>query len=153
MQGRIEHLFASLHSECMGKAVVPVTEPANHTPASTLRPDTSPVPTPNPVAPPPHRLPRSRAGGLWVALVAFAVVLLMIMIFILRNSQRSDVYFMGTHRHLPMGVALLLSAIFGVLLVALPTGVRVLQLPLMASRHRGRITEAQAAAPRTPAAA
>jgi len=88
---------------------------------------------------------------LWVALVAFAVVLLMIMVFILQNGQRSDVYVMGAHGHLPMGVALLLSAIFGVLLVAQPTGVRVLQLPLMTSRHRGRITETQAAAPRTPA--
>jgi uncharacterized integral membrane protein len=68
------------------------------------------------------------------------------MVFILQNGQRSDVYFMGAHGHLPMGVALLLSAIFGVLLVALPTVVRVLQLRLMAAGHRGRI-----AAARTPA--
>lgn len=81
-----------------------------------------------------------------MALVAFTVVLLMIMVFILQNGQRSDVYVMGAHGHLPMGVALLLSAIFGVLLVAVPTVVRVLQLRLMASRHGGRIGAAQAAA-------
>lgn len=141
---------ASLHSECNGKAVVPVTEPASHSQAPTLQPDTPPVPAPSAVARRPHRLPRSRAGGLWTVLVVFAVVLLLLMIFILQNGQRSDVHFLGAHGHLPMGVALLLSAIFGVLLVAVPTVVRVLQLRLMASRHGGRIGAAQAAA-RKPA--
>jgi uncharacterized integral membrane protein len=124
--------------------VVPVTEPATHSPTPTPQPDTAPVPADNPVARNPHRLPRSRAGGLWVVLVVFAVILLLLMIFILQNGQRSDVYFIGAHGHLPMGVALLLSAIFGVLLVALPTTVRVLQLRLMAARHPRRIAAAQA---------
>ncbi len=79
-----------------------------------------------------------------MVLVAFAVVLLLLMIFILQNGQRSDVYFLGAHGHLPVGVALLLSTIFGVLLIALPTTVRVLQLRLMAARHRGRIAGAKA---------
>lgn len=77
-----------------------------------------------------------------MVLVAFAVVLLLLLIFILQNGQRSDVYFLGAHGHLPMGVALLLSAIFGVLLVALPTAVRIAQLRMMASRHRVRIAAA-----------
>lgn len=77
--------------------------------------------------------------------VAFAVVLLLLLIFILQNGQRSDVYFLGAHGHLPMGIALLLAAVFGVLLVALPTAVRILQLRLMAARHRGRIAAAQSA--------
>lgn len=124
-----------------------MTEPANNRPTPVPQPDTPPVPATNPVARSPHRLPRSRAGGLWVVLVAFALVLLLLMIFILQNGQRSDVYFLGAHGHLPVGVALLLSTIFGVLLIALPTAVRVLQLRLMAARHRGRI----AAAPATDA--
>jgi uncharacterized integral membrane protein len=74
-----------------------------------------------------------------VALVVFAVVLVLLLIFILQNGQRSDVYFLGAHGHLPMGVALLLSAIFGVLLVAVPTVVRIVRLRMMASRHRGWI--------------
>jgi lipopolysaccharide assembly protein A len=49
---------------------------------------------------------------------------------------------LGVHGHLPMGVALLLAVIFGVLLVALPMAVRVVQLRLMATRHRGRIAAA-----------
>jgi hypothetical protein len=38
------------------------------------------------------------------------------------------VSFLGAHGSLPMGVALLLAAVFGVLLVALPGTVRILQL-------------------------
>jgi uncharacterized integral membrane protein len=123
--------------------VVAVTEPNNHTetpPPPQL--DTPPPAGASPASRPPHRLPRSRAGGLWVALVTFALILLLLLIFILQNGQRSDVYFLGAHGHLPMGVALLLSAIFGVLLIALPTVVRIIQLRLMASRHRDRIAAA-----------
>jgi uncharacterized integral membrane protein len=85
-------------------------------------------------------LPRTRAGGLWVALVVFTLVLLLLLIFILQNGQRSDVYFLGAHARLPMGVALLLSAIFGVLLVTLPAAIRIVQLRLLASRRRDEIT-------------
>lgn len=135
--------------------MVLVTEPTNQPPAPTNQPpapapapgpapspapgyDPPPTSTADPATPRPHRLPRSRAGGLWIVLVVFAVVLLVLMIFILQNGQRSDVYFVGAHGHLPMGVALLLAAIFGVLLIALPTAVRVLQLRYLAARHQNR---------------
>ncbi len=85
-------------------------------------------------------LPRTRAGGLWVAVVVFALVLLLLLIFILQNGQRSDVYFLGAHGSPPMGVALLLSAIFGVLLVTLPAAVRIVQLRLAAGRRRDEST-------------
>ena len=132
--------------------MVPVTEPTNHSPTPTAQPHTPPVRVDDPVARHPRWLPRSRAGVLWVVLVVFAVVLLLLMVFIMQNGQRSDVYFMGAHGHLPMGVALLLSAIFGVLLVALPTTVRVLQLRLMAAGHPRRLAAARApSGSRTPA--
>jgi uncharacterized integral membrane protein len=70
-------------------------------------------------------------GGLWVAAVVFAVVLLLLLIFVLQNSQSADVSFLGAHGQLPMGVALLLAAIFGVLLVALPGTARILQLRVL----------------------
>jgi uncharacterized integral membrane protein len=131
-----------------GKAVVPVTDTARQHPpsdpeqTSTADYQSPPVSTPEPTASRPHRLPRSRAGGLWVLLVSFAVVLLLLLIFILQNGQRSDVYYLGAHGHLPLGVALLLAAVFGVLLVAAPAVVRIVQLRLMAARHRGRIAAA-----------
>ncbi|MEV0398315.1 lipopolysaccharide assembly protein LapA domain-containing protein [Polymorphospora rubra] len=71
---------------------------------------------------------RSRVGGLWVAAVVFAFVLLLLLIFVLQNGQPAEVSFLGAHGTLPMGVALLLAAVFGVLLVALPGTARIVQL-------------------------
>jgi uncharacterized integral membrane protein len=82
------------------------------------------------------RTSRSRIGELWVAAVAFAVVLLLLLIFVLENGQRASVSFFGAHGHLPEGVALLLAATFGVLLVALPGSARIGQLRLRARRRR-----------------
>jgi len=79
-------------------------------------------------------------------IVVFAVVLLLLLIFILQNGQRADVYFLGAHVHLPMAVGLLLAAVFGVLLAAVPTVFRVAQLRAIASRHRGRTADQAPAA-------
>lgn len=103
-----------------------------------------PGPDPNAASPPgePDRwgarpkVPRSRIGGAWVVLVVAALVLLFLLIFILQNGQRAEVSFLGAHGHLPMGVALLLAAIFGVLLVALPGTARIIQLRML-TRRRG----------------
>ena len=118
-----------------------MTDPTNLRPAPAIGDDPPApeiVPQPGAVASRPAPLPRSRVGELWMVVVAFTVVLLLLLIFILQNGERSDVYFLGAHGHLPMGVALLLSAVFGVLLVTVPAGVRILQLRLMASRNRNR---------------
>jgi uncharacterized integral membrane protein len=77
-----------------------------------------------------------------VAVVVFEPVLLLLLTFILENGQRSDVYFLGAHGSPPMGVALLLSAIFGVLLVTLPSAARIVQLRLVAGRRREESTRA-----------
>jgi uncharacterized integral membrane protein len=82
-----------------------------------------------------ERVPRSRTGGVWVAVVVAAVVFLLLLIFILQNGQRAQVSFLGAHGHLPIGVALLLAAVFGVLLVALPGTARIIQLRMLSRRH------------------
>jgi uncharacterized integral membrane protein len=94
--------------------------------------------------------PRSRLGGLWVTAVAFALVLLLLLIFILENSQRAEVSFFGAHGHLPMGVALLLAAVFGVLLVAVPGTARIVQLRLLGRRRPHRPLTAPVAVPTQP---
>jgi uncharacterized integral membrane protein len=73
-------------------------------------------------------------GGVWIILISAAFVLLLLLIFILQNGQPAEVSFLGLHGTLPMGVALLLAAIFGVLLVAIPGTARILQLR-SAGRH------------------
>ncbi|MGS2618445.1 hypothetical protein ACVCAH_28535 [Micromonospora sp. LZ34] len=46
--------------------------------------------------------------------------------------------FLGAHGHLPVGVALLLAAVFGILLVALPGTARIVQLRMGQRRPTGR---------------
>jgi uncharacterized integral membrane protein len=102
-----------------------------------------------PPAPTRPAVPRSRAGGLWVAGVVFALVLLLLLIFVLQNGRRAEVSFFGAHGHLPMGVALLLAAVFGILLVALPGTARIVQLRILGHR---RLPRAAAGPGTTPAA-
>jgi len=71
---------------------------------------------------------RSRFGGLWVGLIVAAVVLILLLIFILQNSQNVQVDYFGLSGHLPLAVAILLGVAAGALLVALPGTVRILQL-------------------------
>jgi uncharacterized integral membrane protein len=112
---------------------------------STPVPVADSEPTERPAAPghqsPTTPLP-SRLGAMWVAAVLFALVLLLLLIFVLQNSQRTEVSFFGAHGHTPMGVALLLAAVFGILLVAIPGSARILQLRMRDRRRRRRATKA-----------
>ena len=83
-----------------------------------------------------HKIRRTRTGGLWVAVTGAAVVLLLLLIFILQNGQQVEVSFFGADGHLPLGVAMLLSAVAGALLVALLGAARIVQLRMVARRHR-----------------
>jgi uncharacterized integral membrane protein len=86
--------------------------------------------------PPELQLPLTRTSGLWVSIGCFAVVLLLLLIFILQNSHSVDVSYLGIHSHLPLGVAMLLAAVCGILLVVLAGTARILQLRATARRHR-----------------
>ncbi len=96
-----------------------------------------------PVQPPNGRRRRgatpSRVGSLWVASVLFAVVLLLLLIFVLQNGQDAKISYFGAHGSLPQGVALLLAAVFGILLVALPGTARIIQLRIRDRRYRGAV--------------
>jgi hypothetical protein len=60
------------------------------------------------------------------------------------------VSFFGAHGHLPMGVALLLAAVFGILLVALPGTVRIVQLRILGHRRMSRAAAGPLTAPLPP---
>jgi uncharacterized integral membrane protein len=98
---------------------------------------------------PTHRVKRTRTGGVWVAAALFALILLLLLIFILENGQRVAISYLGAHGHLPLGVALLLAAVIGVLLVVIPGTRRIIQLRIVARRHR-RLDAQTAAAPPAP---
>lgn len=108
----------------------PVTEPA-------LRPAEPPT---EPVRAKPdsaQKVGRTRMGGLWAGLILSALVLIFLLIFILQNGAPVDISFLGWTGTLPTGVALLLAAVAGLLLVAIPGSARILQLR-RAARRRGR---------------
>jgi uncharacterized integral membrane protein len=142
----------------MGVAVS--TEPQPSTQESATAPDPqlgAPPEQPAPAAPPPlpqqHKIRPTRLSGLWFAVVFFAVILLFLLIFILQNGRAVDVSYLGAHGHLPLGVAMLLSAVCGVLLTILAGAARISQLHAVARRHRRADARRPAAPPRAPAAA
>jgi putative membrane protein len=71
---------------------------------------------------------RTRVSGIWVASIAAAIVLLLLLIFILQNSESVKINFFGANPTLPVGVALLLAAVLGALLVAFVAAARMVQL-------------------------
>ena len=70
-------------------------------------------------------------------------MLLFLLIFILQNSRGVDVSYLGAHGHLPLGVALLLAAVCGALLVILAAAARMGQLRSTARKHRRADAKAQ----------
>lgn len=85
-----------------------------------------------------RRTGRTRFSGLWVGLILSALVLIFLLIFILQNLEPVQIEFLGATGVLPTGVALLLAAIAGVLLVAIPGTGRIVQLRQAARRGARR---------------
>jgi uncharacterized integral membrane protein len=71
---------------------------------------------------------RSRAGALWTGLIVAAVILVLLLIFIIQNSQTVEVSYFGLQGRLSLAVAILLGVAAGALLVVIPGTVRILQL-------------------------
>lgn len=95
-----------------------ITELGEPTPSTTSRPARDSAVT----------VRRSRFGGIWVGLIVAAVILILLLIFVLQNSQSAQVDFLWMSGHAPLAVAILLGGAAGALLVAVPGTVRILQL-------------------------
>ena len=126
------------------------TQPEPVPPQQAAPPAAPPAAAPPPL-PPQHRIKRTRTSGIWVAVGFFAVILLLLLIFILQNGTQVSVSYLGMHGHLPLGVALLLAAVCGVLLVVLAGAARISQLRATARRHRRVDAKRAAAAAKQPA--
>jgi uncharacterized integral membrane protein len=125
----------------------PVTDPGVRLPVPAEQP-TAPVPAPGPVtagpAPPAPAggpatgtapaVKRSRTGVVWVGLIFSALVLLLLLVFIVQNDVPVQISFFALQGVLPSGVALLLAAIAGILLGAVPGSLRIFQLRRAARR-------------------
>jgi uncharacterized integral membrane protein len=128
-----------------------MTEPASH--AVTLPPpspngDAPPAPAPTPesasatpaqaasTAPVPGRPRGSRIGTARTALIAGALVLIVVLIFIIENAHAVTITFFGAHLRISLAVALLLAAIAGALIMAAAGTARITQLRMTMRRNR-----------------
>ncbi|MFF2555231.1 lipopolysaccharide assembly LapA domain-containing protein [Nocardia sp. NPDC058058] len=102
-----------------------------------VRPPThdTPPPPPPPAAPPvaepapkPVRIRRTRAGSVWVGLTAGGIFLVVLLIFVVQNTESFRFGFLGWHFDMPVGVAILVAACAGLLVMAMAGGVRIIQL-------------------------
>lgn len=127
------------------------SDPARDTQPNADHATTPQDPGQGSVALPTHRVRRTRIGGVWIGAALFALILLLLLIFILENGQRVSISYFGAHGHLPLGVALLLAAVLGVLLVVIPGSGRIIQLRIIAHRHRRLDANTAATAATLPA--
>jgi uncharacterized integral membrane protein len=79
--------------------------------------------------------PRTRVGAVWAGIIVSAVVLIVLLAFILQNSNPVEIYFLTWVISLPVGIALLGAAVAGIFIVAIPGASRMSQL-----RRAGRRT-------------
>jgi uncharacterized integral membrane protein len=104
-----------------------VPSPAAEPPAVT--PTTSPPSTPE------SAVKFTRAAALWSALIAGFVILILLLVFIMQNTDSATVHFFGWDWNLPIGVALLLAAVCGGLLTVAAGSGRIIQLRRAAKRN------------------
>jgi uncharacterized integral membrane protein len=83
-----------------------------------------------------HTIEPTRTSMVWTMVGIGVVLLVAILVFILQNGQRVRVRFLMVDGTLQLGVALLFAALLGALLVLVAGAARVLQLRVVARRHR-----------------
>jgi len=88
-------------------------------------------------APPAPRSSRlTRASAVWVATGAGLLLLILLIVFMLQNSTNVGVHFLGLTGTIPLGMALLIAAVGGGVVVAIAGVARVTQLRMNARRTR-----------------
>lgn len=84
----------------------------------------------------PDPLRRSGTSRFWVATIGFAVVLVLLIIFIAQNTQGVRVRFLGWDGETPLAVALLIAAAAAILVTAVAGSLRILQLRRRVHREK-----------------
>jgi uncharacterized integral membrane protein len=86
---------------------------------------------------PAQHAPRlTRASAAWVATAIALLLLILLIIFVLQNSTKVEVEFLGLSGTIPLGMALLVAAVGGGVVVAVAGVARVTQLRVNARRTR-----------------
>jgi uncharacterized integral membrane protein len=85
-------------------------------------------------AQPRRTVERTRASALWTAVAVGLLVLAVILIFVAQNSDKVNIHFLAMDGAMPLGVALLVAALLGALLMLAIGTIRILQLRRLAKR-------------------
>jgi uncharacterized integral membrane protein len=124
-----------------GKDGAMTSDPAEP-PPSTLPPESSRGTPPDPVATPGEYLVKpesavkfTRAAALWSALIVGFLILILLLVFILQNTDSATIHFFAWEWNLPVGVGILLAAVCGGLLTVAAGTARIIQLRRAAKRN------------------
>jgi uncharacterized integral membrane protein len=110
--------------------------PPTATPASSK--GTPPEPTATPaeyLLSPESAVKFTRAAALWSALIVGFVILILLLVFILQNTDSTTIHFFVWEWNLPVGVAILLAAVCGGLLTVAAGTARIVQLRRAAKKN------------------
>lgn len=70
---------------------------------------------------------RTVAGGTWIALIVGALLLIALLVFILQNQSVAEINILPWTFEIPAGIAYLLCAVVGALIMAMVGGVRMFE--------------------------
>ena len=98
---------------------------------------TDPAPTQETGRPAGDPLRRSKTSGAWLSVAALGLVLLLLIVFILQNTQSVEISFLGWDGHAPLAIALLVAAVAGLFLALVAGSLRIIQLRRRVRRTKG----------------
>lgn len=78
----------------------------------------------------------TRASAVWVATGVALILLILLIVFILQNSAKTDIHFLGLSGTLSTGMAMLIAAVVGGVVVGIAGVARVAQLRMNARSIR-----------------
>ena len=109
-------------------------QPSDATPAPAEPPTVTTTPPTQPSTPE-SAVKFTRAAALWSAMIAGFGILILLLVFILQNTNSATIQFFAWQWNLPVGVAILLAAVFGGLLTVAAGTARIIQLRRAAKRN------------------
>lgn len=89
---------------------------------------TEPAPSASGVGDAPDPLRHSRTSGAWAGVIAAAVLLVLLIVFIIQNTEKTRIEFLGFDGSVPLAAALLIAAVAGMVVVGAVGSLRILQL-------------------------
>jgi uncharacterized integral membrane protein len=110
------------------------SDPSPDLPGGVPPVDAVPAQT-GPASKPESAVKFTRAAALWSALILGFVILIVLLVFIMQNTDSTSINFLGWEWSLPVGVAILLAAVCGGLLTVAVGTARIVQLRRAAKRN------------------